>query len=834
MALIEDSFDRPATACSAGATPGITDTGQGWINVDGGIAVSNNEARSCIFSLPGASQRNTTVVAFPVPVNDRRSTANVRTSSRIVGTTPRVNVGVVLGISNDEATFVIASLVGVPGGIDVVLQAVGIPGLGTTSAPSGLSPGDETQLSAKLLDEQIVVSLGSTNVITVPVTPAQSAAIQALQRVGLTFLSDMDDITYNNVVTDAFNRLAPGACPAGGLGVADTLQAWTVHTPLHSLAIENFALPALDGRVVTCSTSTTPALSAARITFGATERRVGADLILSPARSRVGFLMATNATITSLVEVWAEGSIQPRIHVQGSGLPNGFFEIHDAGFAAGETHRVEAQLIDTTITIYVDGDFLFAFEISAGDAAAIVALTEVGLTYRVDVDGPIADDGDSKIDDFQADEAILNAAGNDDDGQSRFLAFSADEVFTQPPAGSPLPTDIEEGDPDHIDHHNLIHDLLQRLAGAGFRATGTRRGPLSDRPPSALAPDEFYFNEDADVLQYSISSDWLDIGGAGGQPIKAQITPEQDFTLQPKFNAGNRQNWLDLRLLVPDDAADPTFAENGAGLAQYGLRLWVEFGGMQPLSLLNFGDTYPRVGFVSESIEFSHGNFRPPVVLELNQAGSVSGEQGSLMVTAAFNSGVVPSQLADDILVMNTIANVGGRTGDAFTIIENANLPNSKFAGFTTRGSLDLASVPHGPDWTLAGRLARDYRANPADAGRELILLGVDGAGFRGGIGWARAAVIVGEDKVVGPVLYAPAAGGVDFVFQDDASAGAVPAAISAFRVGAAAGGRGVVYIGNASLAPTANPDSGGVLYVVAGALFYRGSAGTITPLAVA
>ena len=44
----------------------------------------------------------------------------------------------------------------------------------------------------------------------------------------------------------------------------------------------------------------------------------------------------------------------------------------------------------------------------------------------------------------------------------------------------------------------------------------------------------------------------------------------------------------------------------------------------------------------------------------------------------------------------------------------------------------------------------------------------------------------------------------------------------------------GVIAIGNAATAPTANPSGGGLLYVTAGALFYRGSSGTITQLALA
>lgn len=45
-------------------------------------------------------------------------------------------------------------------------------------------------------------------------------------------------------------------------------------------------------------------------------------------------------------------------------------------------------------------------------------------------------------------------------------------------------------------------------------------------------------------------------------------------------------------------------------------------------------------------------------------------------------------------------------------------------------------------------------------------------------------------------------------------------------------GGDGVVGVRNASTAPTANPTNGGVLYAVGGALYWRGSNGTVTEIA--
>ena len=47
-------------------------------------------------------------------------------------------------------------------------------------------------------------------------------------------------------------------------------------------------------------------------------------------------------------------------------------------------------------------------------------------------------------------------------------------------------------------------------------------------------------------------------------------------------------------------------------------------------------------------------------------------------------------------------------------------------------------------------------------------------------------------------------------------------------------GGQGVLAIANATAAPTSNPTGGGILYVQAGALKYRGSSGTVTTLGAA
>ena len=53
-------------------------------------------------------------------------------------------------------------------------------------------------------------------------------------------------------------------------------------------------------------------------------------------------------------------------------------------------------------------------------------------------------------------------------------------------------------------------------------------------------------------------------------------------------------------------------------------------------------------------------------------------------------------------------------------------------------------------------------------------------------------------------------------------------------NAGTYGGGSGVIYIGNVTTIPTSNPSSGGLLYIEAGVLKYRGSSGTVTTIAAA
>ena len=103
----------------------------------------------------------------------------------------------------------------------------------------------------------------------------------------------------------------------------------------------------------------------------------------------------------------------------------------------------------------------------------------------------------------------------------------------------------------------------------------------------------------------------------------------------------------------------------------------------------------------------------------------------------------------------------------------------------------------------------------------------------RATISWATNILSVGTEKGSG--------GGTARVMQliTDGTARAVFEATTynttlLANAGSYGSGSGVLFLGNATTVPTTNPTGGGILYVEAGALKYRGSSGTVTTLGAA
>lgn len=139
---------------------------------------------------------------------------------------------------------------------------------------------------------------------------------------------------------------------------------------------------------------------------------------------------------------------------------------------------------------------------------------------------------------------------------------------------------------------------------------------------------------------------------------------------------------------------------------------------------------------------------------------------------------------------------------------------------YKTRAVTDVATTP-----VIAGDPLGVFRFYGADgtnyslaAELEVAVAGTPGAGDMPG----RFDFKVSPDGSATPVLALRIDGGV-----------ANPN-LAFFGAGSYGSGRGVVFIANAINLPSGNPTGGGLLYVNAGALTYKGSSGTVTPVAAA
>lgn len=108
------------------------------------------------------------------------------------------------------------------------------------------------------------------------------------------------------------------------------------------------------------------------------------------------------------------------------------------------------------------------------------------------------------------------------------------------------------------------------------------------------------------------------------------------------------------------------------------------------------------------------------------------------------------------------------------------------------------------------------------------------------GSGSGSAGVVLSGQSHTWTVAADPAIAGADSFGIASGTAGSTPIlfADATRNVGingsSFGSGQGAIFIANATTAPSTNPTGGGVLYVQAGALRYRGSSGTVTTLGAA
>lgn len=306
-----------------------------------------------------------------------------------------------------------------------------------------------------------------------------------------------------------------------------------------------------------------------------------------------------------------------------------------------------------------------------------------------------------------------------------------------------------------------------------------------------------------------VQDNWDTIDGAGFIGSAA----DQDITVVPLYNGGDRQPWLTVRVEQPADwFSDPDSATHWSGSHGYGLRIYVENGGMSPISTWQYGDDYPRVGFVGESIEFSQGSSRPNAVMEM-------------MANKAFGltTGLSSFDTRRDVPTLHLRQNsVDDKYGDALVIDDlRDGLAFSTIGAF---GHIDLAAAgseylgegQSRPAWLRVGRGTKKGSFND-----DKILLSLDTGGRRGGIGGVDGA----------PVLFHSQESYLFFVEENAIATPASTQATRWFRAGKQSGGRPVVYMGNAVVLPTSNPSSGFLLYSEGGVGRVRSAAGRIGDL---
>ena len=193
---------------------------------------------------------------------------------------------------------------------------------------------------------------------------------------------------------------------------------------------------------------------------------------------------------------------------------------------------------------------------------------------------------------------------------------------------------------------------------------------------------------------------------------------------------------------------------------------------------------------------------------------------GALVTTGVTFAGIATSDFSSgqDTGPMNI------RTGDADTTFAsgaltiNTGAPGSTFGSPTFGGDLQIItnSASSGGIDRAGAILIGANNNHPSNSYADLSLVAQDGTG---------TAILRARDTIV--IMPNTSNGG-----------GGTATTLHLIRGGSASGGNGLgngaIFIGNADVAPTGTPASGGLLYSTGGALHWRGSSGTDTPIAPA
>jgi len=172
-----------------------------------------------------------------------------------------------------------------------------------------------------------------------------------------------------------------------------------------------------------------------------------------------------------------------------------------------------------------------------------------------------------------------------------------------------------------------------------------------------------------------------------------------------------------------------------------------------------------------------------------------------------------------------TTLNIKGATGQAAT-------PLQRWQDSAGNNYLQVLAAPNGQTARLLFRAGSTFWEENTAYGDTINRLLIRGTGDRIDMLNQAGTLFVAQINR-GAIRFFDGVGNVD---DTNTTLAVIGANVGVHRAAAAGfgSGAGVIGIGNATTAPTTNPAGGGVLYAEAGALKWRGSAGTVTQLAPA
>jgi len=308
---------------------------------------------------------------------------------------------------------------------------------------------------------------------------------------------------------------------------------------------------------------------------------------------------------------------------------------------------------------------------------------------------------------------------------------------------------------------------------------GINVGTLAGQPSSPVNGDLVY-NSSATALQAYINGAWVSLGAGGGGG--GTVTNTGTLTAN--------------RVVLANGGVDVTTV---AGIATNGT------------SQLQLGVAGASVG----SVQFSNAT-SGTITLQ-----PVTGALGTVTISMPATTTTLAGLAIANTFTLGNTFSVAGSTGNAIILSGTGSLTNAaiKFTGASIQW-VDFGSGSAG---------APALGAGSRSAGTKLVLANTQGAstcdfgfGMTSTTMWSSVA---NNTASYGFEWYGGATARMTLLGNGNLGLGG-----TSFGGGAGA----VMFIANAGTNPSTNPTGGGVVYVEAGALKYRGSSGTVTTIAAA